>query len=472
MFTFKSKKVFEKLNKMDRKQAYTIGSIVVVLVIALIMLVTAATSGEDDSFEGMNAKGYDLATLPFATDEAEKYLLANAYPDMQENSSSFLYTPAQKEQRQEEDAQNEEEEEGEDTEEYDDYASNSGSDADDEYDSGSSRGYSGYGGGYGGGRSGRGRTEIGTLTSAGMASAGGGGLNATYGPSGDFRQFKGREDRGNEKPVQLKTENAKQALAQFRSGSYAAARMNENKMRNMGKALFGGDIKGSDAFTKDGVDLSKLANGGFTLDTSAPSTTTDLNNLDKKVADATKKAEDKKNNEQKKELDFWEKLLQQAVGKLTDSLLNAAGNWIEGWAAGLQAKHDAKVLEGEHLASLSWNNLPPADQNYVKDQYKKDNPDITDGEIIAQWENNLGSKQSAKMMRGASSARSKGQEAYSEEYEVTMGRADERHKQEAARQRAEEERQAREAESSKSNPCPDGQKKEEKKDGTYKCVDK
>ncbi len=350
MFKLKSPKVFEKLNKLNRKQAYTIGAIVVVLVVALILLISAATSGDDDSFAGMNARGYDLAQMPFATDEAEKYLLANAYPDMQENGSTLLYSKEEKEQRQEEDALNEEGE-GEEGEENTESSSSSGNEDGYEYGSGSSRGYGS--GGYGGSGRGGSKTEIGTLSSSGMASAGGSGVNSTWGPSGDFHQFKGREDRGKEQPIQLKTDDARRSLAQFRSGSIAAARINENKMKNAGKALFGGDIKGSDAF-KDGVDLSKLAEGGLTLDTSAPSTTTDLNNLDKKVADAVKDKEKDKENEDKKE--WWEEMLidlaKSSAKLIVDSFLGTAMDTLSANISASRAKKEAYNNRSDELYAM------------------------------------------------------------------------------------------------------------------------
>lgn len=340
MFKLKSPKVFEKLNKLNRKQAYTIGAIVVVLVVALILLISAATSGDDDSFAGMNARGYDLAQMPFATDEAEKYLLANAYPDMQENGSTLLYSKQEKEQRQEEDALNEEGE-GEEEEGNSESSSSSGNEDEYEYGSGSSRGYGS--GGYGGSGRGGSKTEIGTLSSSGMTRVDGSGVNSTWGPSGDFHQFKGREDRGKEQPIQLKTDDARRSLAQFRSGSIAAARINENKMKNAGKALFGGDIKGSDAF-KDGVDLSKLAEGGLTLDTSAPSTTTDLNNLDKKVADAVKDKQDEKDKEDKKE--WWEEMLidlaKSSAKLIVDSFLGTAMDTLSANISASSARRGAK----------------------------------------------------------------------------------------------------------------------------------
>lgn len=358
MFTFKPKKVFEKLNKMDRKQAYTIGAIAVVSFVALLMLISAATGTKDESFDGMTARGYDLAQMPFATDEAEKYLLASKYPDMRENGSTLLYSAEEKQARQEEDAKEAEESAAGQTNFNDDdntFAARS--------DNG---GYGGYQGGYGGSRGGRGKTEVGQLGAAGMASAGGSGVNSTWGPTGDFRQFKGREDRGREVPIQLKTGDARQALAQFRQGSRAAASFKENKMTGARKALMGGNVAGSEAITKDGVDLSKLQNGGLTLDTDAPPTTTDLDNLDKQVADAAKKAEDKKNQDDEDKLGWLEKMLmnlaQRAAEKLVDSLMNGVGNVLEGAIAGKQAQYTARKQANTDL----YNNVKAAGGSYEK----------------------------------------------------------------------------------------------------------
>ena len=338
MFTFKPKKVFDKLNKMDRKQAYTIGAIAVVSMVALLMLISAASAPKDESFDGMNARGYDLATMPFATDEAEKYLLAAKYPDMKENGSTLLYSAAEKQARQEEDAKAAEEEEA-------------GLDGDDSsYDEISTPrsdngGYSGYsGGGYAGRGGRRGKTEVGQLGSANIAQAGGSGVSSTYGPTGDFRQFKGREDRGNEAPIQLKTSDARQALAQFRQGSRAAASFKENRMTGARKALMGGNVIGSEAVGKDGVDLSKLQSGGLTLDTDAPPTSSDLDNLDKQVAEAAKKAEEKKKEENK--LSFWEQLgqdlLRQMATSAVDAIMGGVGDTIRGTINGPRAYYSAR----------------------------------------------------------------------------------------------------------------------------------
>ena len=147
MFKLKKGNVFEKINNMDRKQAYTIGAIGAVLLVALLMLGSFAGGDEDGSLDNFNARGYDLATMPFVNDEAEQFLLSSKYPDMQGNGSSLLFSLQDKEERQE--ADEEFDEEGDEEEEFDEQEEGEG---------GSSGGYSGgrSGGGYGGGRGGSG----------------------------------------------------------------------------------------------------------------------------------------------------------------------------------------------------------------------------------------------------------------------------------------------------------------------------
>ncbi len=386
---------------MDRKQAYTIGAIAVVTIVALLMLVSAVSTN-DDSFEGMAARGYDLANMPFATDAAEQYLLAAKYPDMRENGSTLLYSAAEKQARQEEDAQATEEEAvsaDENMSEYEDNTSAARAD---------NGGYSGYQGGGGRGHRGGGSTQVGQLSTAGMASAGGSGVSSTWGPTGDFRQFKGREDRGNEVPVQLKTGNARQALAQFRAGSSAAARIQQGKMTGARKALMGGNVAGSDAFGKDGVDLSKLQSGGLTLDTSAPPTSADLDNLDEKVAEAAKKAEEKKKEEVK--LGFWEQLgqdlLRQAATSLVDSIMGGIGDTIRGTINGSRASSSAKKQMGNQLGSTRYDNLSAADKAYLDQKLGKDAKQM--------WDSMQGSKANRKYARNLPSANQAGADAWAE----------------------------------------------------------
>ncbi|MBO4674526.1 MAG: hypothetical protein J5601_00345, partial [Elusimicrobiaceae bacterium] len=107
MFKLKKGNVFQKLNNMDRKQAYTYGGIMVAVVVVLLLLVSFLSQEEDPTFDGFNTRGYDLADSPFITDEAEQYLLSSMYPDMQDNGANALYSVVEKEARQEEDALNE-----------------------------------------------------------------------------------------------------------------------------------------------------------------------------------------------------------------------------------------------------------------------------------------------------------------------------------------------------------------------------
>ena len=92
MFKLKPGNVFQKLNTMDKKQAYTWGAIVVVCFIALITLASFVGDADDTSFDGFSTRGYDLAQMPFVNDEAEEYLLASKYPDMKNNGSTMLYS--------------------------------------------------------------------------------------------------------------------------------------------------------------------------------------------------------------------------------------------------------------------------------------------------------------------------------------------------------------------------------------------
>jgi len=306
MFKFKAGNVFQKLNKMDRKKAYTLGALIVVCFIALLTLASFMGKADDASFDDFSTRGYDLAQMPFVNDEAEQYLLAAKYPDMQNNGSTLLYSAEEKEARQEEDAQNEEE--------YTDDSS-SGSSA---YEAPTSRGYAGYGRGGGGTSS---PTQVGQLGSASMGHASGSGINSSYGaPRGDFSPYKSQE-KGSELPTVLQNKNARKALWQTARGSRAAAGLRDGKGGNAKRAMMGGNIQGADAFTDKGVDLSKAA--GLALDTNAPVTSSDLSNLDDAVSDTADKANDDKNQEEK---DLWDKLLEQALSGLVNIGVQAIGN--------------------------------------------------------------------------------------------------------------------------------------------------
>ncbi len=268
-------KTWAKLNKMDRKQAYTWGAVAVVALVALLTLGSVVGGGNDEDFAAFETRGYDLANMPFSSDEAEQYLLASKYPDMQNTNASGLYSKAEKEARQAEDAE-------EAAAQLDTSASSSAS----EYVPGR------Y---YGGGSSGPVTpTQVGTLNSASLKSASGSGVSGTFGPSGDFSNFRS-QDKGRDvfnAQQGRGSGNARQALFQTAVGSRAAAGQKDNRLVNAKKAMMGGNIKGSDAFLSDSgaVDLSKAA--GLNLDTNAPVSSVDPGLFDDALKDAQQQAED------------------------------------------------------------------------------------------------------------------------------------------------------------------------------------
>lgn len=347
MFKLKPGNVFQKMNQMDRKKAYTLGAIVVVCFIALITLASFLGDADDDSFDGLTTRGYDLAQMPFVNDEAEQYLLASKYPDMQGNNSTFLYSAQEKEARQAEDAANSTEEFGEDGYSLEEaYGNSAGATSSSRGGSGRGRGY--YGGGGGGGTP----TQVGQLGSASMGRASGSGVSGSWGaPRGDFSPYH-KADKGTEAPSQpLRNQDARKALYQFARGSQAAAGLKDGKGANAKRALMGGNIQGSEAFTDKGIDLSKV--GGLELDTNAPVSSADLSNLDKDVADAAKKAEEKKQEEKQS---LGEKLWEQFLTGMVDMGLQALGKvmnyGVDAMFAGIGANSATKAEMRASLDSL------------------------------------------------------------------------------------------------------------------------
>ena len=320
MFKLKPGNVFQKINGMDRKQAYTWGAVVVVAFIALLSLASYLGGADESSMEGFDAQGYDLAQLPFVNDEAEAYLLSSKYPDMQNNQSSLFYSPEEKEDRQEADAEEEDDREPD--------INISAGDTDvssvgrvNERGSSSRR----YGRAVPRAGRGGGATAIGQLgTVGGAAKASGSGNSYTWGsnPRGDFRPFS-NQDKGSGGMANLQNSDAKKALSQFARGSSAAARLRDNKGANAKRAMMGGNIMGGEAFGDNGVDLSKL--GSLALDTNAPvPESVDLSDLSDKVDNAAQKA--KEDNDNKEELSFWEKLGQRLLEGMVDKLVEGLGN--------------------------------------------------------------------------------------------------------------------------------------------------
>lgn len=346
MFNFKASsgvagKVFKKLNHMDKKQAYTYGAIGVVCLVALLTLASVAGGGADDSLDNLNARGYDLAQMPFLNDEAENYLLASKYPDMKNNNISALYSPADKKERQEEDAKE---------------AAESAASAGAAADSSGSYNSSSYGSGYTGRRrGGQGTpTQIGSFSASGsMASASGGNTSATYGGTmrGDFSPFQ-RDSKGNEAP--FKPQNAKQALTRFNAASRAAAR-GANKAVDSRKALLGSNVEGSFGTDSNGVPLGESKGINYDEAESA-----DLSGLDDTMAEKAQESRDKKEAEKLAEgQGFWSML----GGKLLDMGLNLAQQWasnqINSLTANAQAGSRAKAETISELGNDA-KNMDPA----------------------------------------------------------------------------------------------------------------
>ena len=362
MFKLKLKpgNVFQKINKMDRKQAYTWGAIIVVCFVALLTLASFMGDADESSFDGFNTRGYDLAQMPFLNDEAEEYLLASKYPDMQGNNSTMLYSAAEKEARQEEDAAAAEEAAAEED------VSASGMDSAD-YVPG---GYGGSGGGYSGGGASSGPTQIGQLDNASVSHASGSGVNTSWGaPRGDFSPYKSQE-KGTEAPFQqLKNQDARRALSQFAQTSRAAAGLRDSKGANAKRALMGGHVQGSEAFTESGVDLSK--SGGLALDTNAPVSSADLSNLDDALSDAAQQGKEEKDELTQDMADrlleqLWSGMINlgmQTMGNLLGKGIDALGGVMSGHSAGRRYNNQV----AEDILSKDWSELS-ADQ---KDVYLK-----------------------------------------------------------------------------------------------------
>lgn len=359
---------FKKLNSMDRKQAYTWGAVAVVGIVALLMLASMAGSSAEDDFSGYETRGYDLANMPFSADEAEQYLLASKYPDLKDKSGG-LYTKEEKAARQEADAEQEAKEQSK------------------ELSSGASSKASQYVPGryYGGGKSGSGpRTQVNKINSANLKSASGSGISGTFGPKGDFSNFRS-QNKGNDQftPQAKGKMNARQALFQTAKGSRAAAGLKNDKLLNAKKAMMGGDIKGGDAFMSDSgaVDLSKAA--GLELDTNAPVSSADLSGLDDALNEANDDAADDAAAEEEKSI--WQVIGEELLKGLVDIAKGVASSYINNQIASAQQSWNAATAQMNADASAEWQKFQGEgytghyagqefkDYNAFYKQYKKDN---------------------------------------------------------------------------------------------------
>lgn len=339
MFKLKKGNVIEKLNTMDRKQIYTYGGIAIAVVVALFLLASFLGNAEDPSFDGFASRGYDLAASPFATDEAEEYLLASKYPDMQDQPSSFLYSAEEKEARQAEDEKAFEEEMDEEDEDDDPFGvssrsgSRSGSKTSSSRSSSSARsGSRGYSSRTGSGS--RQKTDINRMGNAQRAQVSGGGVNnAPFGSTrrdSDSRRNNGRESTtGKTTTPAQQNQSGRRALAQFSQGASLAAKMKDNKDLNLKRALMGNGQE-TNVLNEDGtLDLSKVDSSQ--LDTNAPQDETpDLTSLQKNVEKAGNDAKnDAKNPEAEDKPDYWEEFWHSLVDigkRIGEHMLT---NWLD-----------------------------------------------------------------------------------------------------------------------------------------------
>ena len=332
---------FKKLNSMDRKQAYTWGGIGLVILVSLLMLAGISSKDDPEDFSDFESRGYDLANMPFSSDEAEQYLLAAKYPDMQ-GKTGGLYSEESKQARQEKEA----EEAGKETEEN--------------FSSGGMTSGGGYygGGGYhgGGGRRSGSPTTVNTMNSASLKGASGSAMSGTFGPKGDFSNFRSQDKAsGSALPTNRGSGSARKALYQTAQGSRAAAGLKDGKSLNAKKALMGGNIQGADAFaaTGNGVDLRRL--GGQGLDTDAPMESADLGNLGNELEGQTEEAEDEiTNDEDECSVDPWKngkcfgqwlkQLGADMIRKFTETIVtNATNLWMDNWRQNNQANRYAEA---------------------------------------------------------------------------------------------------------------------------------
>lgn len=356
MFKFNTTNVIKKLNHMDRKQAYTWGAVGVGVIVALFLL-ASFLGGAEESFDGLQARGYDLANSPFVTDEAEQFLLASKYPDMKDNNANALYGPVEKEERQAQD-EAEAEQAAEET------ASSSGYDSDD--GGYSSRGYSGRGGG--GPRT---PTQVGQLGGAAMTRAGGTGISSTYGsPRVDTTPYqKNRFQSEKIATVGANAGNGRRSLMQFASASQAGAKLKDNKAVNQKRALQGGEVAGAGNFKEDGtVDMSNVTSD--MLDTNAPQASGDLGNIDDAVAQAGEKAQQKDDENTDADRESFGEKLEDAFMEISKEMIKGTfTSWLKGETKWQQDKSQQKILT---------NQIKDIQNNYTRESGKTISQGVAD----------------------------------------------------------------------------------------------
>lgn len=352
MFTGKAANVIKKLNSMDKKTAYTWGGVILVVVISLMTLASFLGNASDDpSMDAFKARGYDLAQMPFVNDEAEQYLLASKYPDMQGNGITALYSSQDRAEREAADEEAAAQEE-----------------ASVEEAAAGAAGGAYNGGGYGGGYTGSGRaggsgakTELGKLGGASLGRASGSGVNATFGPKGDFSNFK-NQNKGNDRFVSLpgSAADAKRALSRFNTAS-RAAKNSDDKAANARKAMMGGNFKGNDSQMSGsgGVPLGDSKG----LLTEQGENSVDVSGLDEALQDANEKAEQQNEAEKEQEKGFLARMGEWVLGMVQDGVKMYVQGKVNQWVnnANMNKSIDANLEQNGQMGY----------KDFSKD-YKKD----------------------------------------------------------------------------------------------------
>ena len=403
--------IFDKFNKMDRKQAYTFGAIGLAVFVALLTLGGALASAPEEDFSDFETRGYDLANMPFSTDEAEKYLLASRYQDVKGKDQIGLYSPEEKAERQAEDLAAAEE-----------AAANTDF-------GGATSGGSAYVPGryYGGGGAGaKGTpTQVGKLNSAGLKSAGGSGIKSTFGPTGDFSPFKGQA-KGKALPQTAGKGDARTALRQTAQGSRAAAGLKNAKLLNAKKAMMGGDIKGSGAFMDDSGAVNLDAAKGLALDTNAPVSSADMSGFNDAVKEANEAA--KQEAQAEEEDQFW----REWWGNVLETIANAAiqigtsyvQSSIDDAIATRQAENTQYAIEMNNAQSQY--NYEPITETPTADQVAgnkdlQDALDLTPGDASkGQNPTSLYNKKGTEVATQGADGKTNWSKGYEEEY--TLGK--------------------------------------------------
>ena len=303
----KRKKLFEQIssawNQFDAKDqriVYTWGAMILVVIVVMFLVIplfhTAPTAVD---FSEYDTHAYDLADMPFTSDEAEEYLVSAKYPELQEARREGIYSQEQKTERQAAD-----QEAAARQKEYMQQQAAAQQQASSDKLNPQVEGYQVASNG--------GATPTGTpiekLASASFKTASGKGITGVFGASSGAINSKNQQNKDEGTDATSDDEHgindAKEALFRMSRDSRAAAGLGGDKETNARKALVGGGVTGNKAFMADsaGVELDSLSGHGLDLDPELLAGA-DAGELDKRIQKAIHKSKDEKEKEETE----WEK---------------------------------------------------------------------------------------------------------------------------------------------------------------------